>query len=252
MAGYEESAAPKIILTAVTADSASLAGAGTVAVGGTTITGGNASGAWKAGGTGMVDISENSIKGDAASLTLTADHADSALTVAATALTVDAAAITLDTTSGTKGKVTLKGSTTAPGKLLLKGGTNAAVLDSDNSGAQTVTVGTTTADNFLLTPSDGSTATAAKVTKGDGTPIVAAGIAVKVAASDASSGSVFDSITAGATADTADVLITGPSTAVDSVIVSTWKVKVPNAQFGTCSPARFVAGIRRERGTVPP
>jgi hypothetical protein len=75
----------KLILTGDATNGAVLGGAGTAVAGGTTITGGNASGTWTAGGAaGLVTIAADSLTGNAASLALTAaGHANAEIKVGA-------------------------------------------------------------------------------------------------------------------------------------------------------------------------
>jgi hypothetical protein len=233
-ADNDDDTSSKLVLTGASeANGALLKGAGSVVAGGTTIVG--ADDGWQAvadSGTPTVTIAEDSIAGSAA-VTLTAQHANSAITVAKATLAVDGVAITL---ASSKGTVTLTGSADTPsniGKLLLKGGTNPGSLAVDSDNSTDVTIGEgATATNFLLTAGTEAATTNATVTTAKGTALAATtGIVVKAAAANAASGSNLGSIGGGATADTTDVLVSGPSGegAANSAIANGWKVQVPNS-----------------------
>jgi hypothetical protein len=139
----------KIVLTGASgSDSASIAGAGTVVAGATTITGGADNG-WRAVGTGTIAIGADTITGSGGAIALTATTAGNNGVIAVAAVENTAATLTVTTASidiNTGGNVTLAGNATGlvTATLVLKGAaSNAAalVIDSSGSGQTVATVG---------------------------------------------------------------------------------------------------------------
>ena len=226
--GYENEAAPKLVLTgAATTNGALLKGSGSVVAGGTTIVGDDDG--WQAVGTGTVTIAKDAITASASTVALTAQHADAAITVTASRLAVTGE-ITLAT--GTKGKLTLKGDDTTAGSLLLKGNANNAGKLRVAADSNTVKVGATvTSSDFLIFAASGMSATTqAYVTAANGTGVTPANLSVNGGNTDASSGTTLSSITAGNEVDTKDVLITGQVAEANALTIANGAyVKVTNS-----------------------
>jgi hypothetical protein len=220
-----ESLAQLVLTGAAGENGASLAGAGSVKAGATTITGG-ASGSWQVVGAGTVTISQDAITSNAATAMLTGTTDNSA------AITVEGGNLTVigKIDVATKGTVTLKANSGGTaGSLLLKGG---AIPGNLTTGATTndVAIGTATNENFELYATTTDTKKAL-VTKADGTALASdTGIVVQGTA-DSSSGVALGNIGGGDEAGTKDVLITSDVTATNALVIvqsDALKVKVPN------------------------
>ena len=146
-------ASAKLVLTgAATTNGALLTGAGSVVAGGTTIVGGDDG--WQAVGTGTVTIAVDAITASAATAVLTAQHANSAITVAEgetlfiaanTAITVvtQGSIVLKKQTTGTNGAAINLSATTAKIDGLTGGTSNRTLLTSNIANA-TYTVGSAT------------------------------------------------------------------------------------------------------------
>jgi hypothetical protein len=195
-----------------------IAGAGKVIAGDTTIVGGT--GGWRvAGTTGSVVIGANNININAATVVLTAQSADSGITVGTTTPLEVTGQIEL---AADKGKIILTGGTTSV--LLLKGdGTNPGNVKVSGYSV-TVDLGTLTATNFLLT---GGAVQAVVTQANASTP---AGDVVLVGeATNATTGVLLGNIGGGGTVGTHDAYIKGPATAGSNFILQNGvTVTVPN------------------------
>ncbi|MDR3360055.1 MAG: hypothetical protein LBO20_05310, partial [Bifidobacteriaceae bacterium] len=180
-------------------------------------------GGWQAvGASGTVTIAENAITASAAGAVLTGGTSGE-IGVTAGSLTVTG---TIDVSA--VGTVKLTGNGTIAGSLLLKGGPTPGLLLVDSDKTTAVTVGgSVTTSNFLLKDGSDTDNTKAIVTK-DGAA-AAAGLAVKGADANATSGTLLGSISGGSASPANDAKITGQTVEANvSSIGKGWKVHVPN------------------------